>query len=75
VSCTVVEPITEHIARQAAALFGDAGLHGLEYAIDAMLCATAFLAPGPVTVLTSDPKDRFLAIKELSSLVDLQERR
>ncbi|WP_198167985.1 hypothetical protein [Herbidospora yilanensis] len=31
--------------------------HGHEYAIDAMLCATALAAPGPVTVLTSDPDD------------------
>jgi predicted nucleic acid-binding protein len=57
VSRIVVEPVTEHIARRAAALLGDAGLHGLEHAIDAMLCATALAAPGPVTVLTSDPED------------------
>ncbi|GAA3499266.1 hypothetical protein GCM10019016_063700 [Streptomyces prasinosporus] len=53
----MVEPISETIARQAAALLADAGLHGHEYAIDAMLCATALAAPGPVTVLTSDPED------------------
>ncbi|WP_257002238.1 hypothetical protein [Streptomyces sp. WZ.A104] len=35
----------------------DAGLHGYKCAIDAMLCATALVAPGPVTVLTSDPED------------------
>ncbi|MFE5615193.1 PIN domain-containing protein [Streptomyces sp. NPDC056463] len=53
----VVEPVTEPIARHAAALLADAGLHGHKYAIDAMLSATALTAPGPVTILTSDPDD------------------
>ncbi|MFF4473171.1 DNA-binding protein [Streptomyces sp. NPDC001599] len=53
----VVEPITEPIARHAAALLADAGLHGHKYAIDAMLTATALASPGPVTILTSDPED------------------
>ncbi|MEU5922306.1 DNA-binding protein [Streptomyces antimycoticus] len=53
----VVEPITEILARHAAALLTDAGLHGHKYAIDAMLSATALAAPGPATVLTSDPED------------------
>ncbi|MBB5084209.1 type II toxin-antitoxin system VapC family toxin [Nonomuraea endophytica] len=53
----VIEPITETIARHAAALLSDAGLHGHKFAIDAMLSATALAAPGPVTVLTSDPED------------------
>ncbi|OAR23164.1 DNA-binding protein [Streptomyces sp. ERV7] len=53
----VVEPVTEAVARHAAALLADAGLHGHKYAIDAMLGATALASPGPVTVLTSDPED------------------
>lgn len=53
----VVEPVTESIARQAAALLANAGLHGHKYAIDAMLGAVALAAPGPVTILTSDPED------------------
>ncbi|GGW87410.1 hypothetical protein GCM10010297_05620 [Streptomyces malachitofuscus] len=53
----VVEPVTDEIARHAAALLNNAGLHGHKYAIDAMLGATALAAPGPVTVLTSDPDD------------------
>ncbi|MFE1557309.1 PIN domain-containing protein [Streptomyces sp. NPDC058734] len=53
----VVEPITEPIARHAATLLADVGLHGHKYAIDAMLAATALAAPGPVTILTSDPED------------------
>ncbi|GIH70814.1 PIN domain-containing protein [Sphaerimonospora thailandensis] len=53
----VIEPVTEPIARKAAALLADAGLHGHKYAIDAMLSATALAAPGPTTVLTSDPDD------------------
>ncbi|MFG2560173.1 type II toxin-antitoxin system VapC family toxin [Streptomyces sp. NPDC048496] len=52
----VVEPVTEAVARHAAALLSNAGLHGHRYAIDAMLSATALAAPGPVTVLTSDPE-------------------
>lgn len=32
-------------------------LHGHKYAIDAMLTSTALAAPGPATVLTSDPED------------------
>ncbi|MYV49676.1 PIN domain-containing protein [Streptomyces sp. SID2888] len=53
----VVEPVTEPIARHAAELLADVGLHGHKYAIDAMLSATALAAPGPVTILTSDPED------------------
>ncbi|WP_406318930.1 DNA-binding protein [Streptosporangium sp. NBC_01639] len=53
----VIEPVTEPIARHAATLLSNAGLHGHKYAIDAMLSATALAAPGPVTVLTSDPDD------------------
>ncbi|WP_225847720.1 PIN domain-containing protein [Streptomyces sp. HPF1205] len=53
----VVEPVSEPIARHAAALLANAGLHGHKYAIDAMLSATALAAPGPATVLTSDPED------------------
>lgn len=53
----IVEPVSEPIARQAATLLADAGLHGHRTAIDAMLCATALAAPGPTTALTSDPED------------------
>ena len=53
----VVEPVTDTIARHAAALLADTGLHGHKYAIDAMLCATALQHPGRVTVLTSDAED------------------
>ncbi|MGW4470414.1 PIN domain-containing protein [Nonomuraea sp. NPDC004354] len=56
-SRVVVEPVTERLARQAAALLADAGLHGHKHAIDAMLCATALAAPGQAVVLTSDPDD------------------
>lgn len=53
----VVEPICEDIARHAAALLCEAGLHGHKHAIDAMLSATALAAPRPVTFLTSDADD------------------
>lgn len=53
----VVEPVTEDVARHAAALLADAVLHGHKYAIDAMLSATALASSGHVTILTSDPED------------------
>jgi predicted nucleic acid-binding protein len=56
-SRVVVEPVTEPIARRATTILAEAGLHGHRHAIDAMLSATALAAPGPVTVLTSDPED------------------
>jgi predicted nucleic acid-binding protein len=56
-SRVVVEPVTEPIARRATAILAEAGLHGHRHAIDAMLSATALVAVGPVTVLTSDPED------------------
>ena len=57
VSRIVVEPVTADIARAAALLLAEANRHGHQHAIDAMLSATALAAPGPVTVLTSDPAD------------------
>ncbi|WP_225978498.1 PIN domain-containing protein [Gandjariella thermophila] len=53
----VVEPVSEAIARAAAALLSEAGRHGHKHAIDAMLAATALAAAAPVTILTSDPDD------------------
>lgn len=53
----VVEPVTEPLARRAAAMLAETKLHGHKYAIDAMLAATAVAATGPVTVLTSDSDD------------------
>jgi hypothetical protein len=57
VSRIVVEPVTEAIARAAAALLMETNRHGHRHAIDAMVSATALAAPGPVTVLTPDPAD------------------
>lgn len=56
-SRVVVEPVTEQIARQAAALLAESRLHGHRHAIDAMVAATARAASGPTIVLTSDPDD------------------
>lgn len=53
----VVEPVTEALARRAAALLGEAGLHGHRHALDAIVGATALAAARPVTILTSDPDD------------------
>ncbi|MFG2692673.1 hypothetical protein [Kitasatospora sp. NPDC048407] len=44
-------------ARQARRLLAGAGLHGHEYAIDAMLAVVALRQRGQVTVFTSDPED------------------
>ena len=52
-----VEPVSQAVAQSAATLLRGAGLHGHEYAIDAMLCATAVQQPGRVTILTSDVED------------------
>ncbi|MEW2129059.1 PIN domain-containing protein [Streptomyces sp. NPDC005435] len=52
-----VDPVTQAVAQSAAALLRAAGLHGHEYAIDAMVCATALRHPGQVTILTSDVED------------------
>ncbi|MFF8792479.1 type II toxin-antitoxin system VapC family toxin [Streptomyces globisporus] len=52
-----VEPVSQTLAHPAASLLRNAGLHGHEYAIDALLCATALAHPGRVTILTSDVED------------------
>ncbi|MFJ9245950.1 type II toxin-antitoxin system VapC family toxin [Streptomyces sp. NPDC101776] len=57
VSRVNVVPPSEAIARRASTLLASAGLHGHEYALDAIVAATALASPAPVTVLTSDPED------------------
>ncbi|MFP8883139.1 type II toxin-antitoxin system VapC family toxin [Streptomyces mangrovi] len=52
-----VHDVTKDFAGQAAALLRGHHLRGHKYAIDAVLAAIARSAPGPVTVLTSDPED------------------
>ncbi|AXI87118.1 DNA-binding protein [Streptomyces griseoincarnatus] len=52
-----VHDVTEAVTGQASALLRDHRLSGHKYAIDAVLAAVARSAPGPVTVLTSDPED------------------
>ncbi|KOG86808.1 type II toxin-antitoxin system VapC family toxin [Streptomyces varsoviensis] len=52
-----VVPPTEAIARHASKLLAAAGLHGHQYALDAIVAATALASPAPATVLTSDPDD------------------
>ncbi|GLW29620.1 hypothetical protein [Actinoplanes regularis] len=49
-----VEPVTKESACHSAGLLKAAGLHGHEYAIDAMVAELALRLPGPVAVLTSD---------------------
>ncbi|PJE96378.1 DNA-binding protein [Streptomyces carminius] len=52
-----VHDVTKDVTGQAAALLRGHRLRGHKYAIDAVLAAIARSAPGPVTVLTSDPED------------------
>lgn len=52
-----VRDVTGEIVGEAAALLRSHRLHGHKYAIDAAFAAIARNAPGPVTVLTSDPED------------------
>jgi hypothetical protein len=49
--------VTKDSAGRSAALLKAAGLHGREYAIDAMVAEVALRLPGPVAVLTSDVDD------------------
>ncbi|GHF14497.1 DNA-binding protein [Streptomyces griseoluteus] len=53
-----VEPVSQEDSLTAVTLPRDAGgLHGHEYAIDALVAALALRVPAPVIVLTSDPDD------------------
>ncbi|MFF3442236.1 DNA-binding protein [Streptosporangium sp. NPDC002721] len=52
-----VEPVTEDISSRAIELLQDARPHGHEYAIDAVVAATALRSVRPVVVLTSDKDD------------------
>jgi hypothetical protein len=52
-----VHDVTRSVTDGAAALLRGHHLHGHKYAIDAVLATVARTAPGPVTVLTSDPQD------------------
>jgi hypothetical protein len=52
-----VHDVTKNVTDQASALLRGHRLRGHKYAIDAVLAAIARSAPGPVTVLTSDPED------------------
>ncbi|MFJ2021751.1 type II toxin-antitoxin system VapC family toxin [Streptomyces nodosus] len=67
----IVEPVTEPIARRAAELLADVGRHGHKYAIDAMLSATALAAPGPVTILTSDPEDLTAVCRSRATVIKI----
>ncbi|MDJ0461611.1 PIN domain-containing protein [Streptomyces sp. H27-C3] len=52
-----IVPPTEAIARHASKLLASAGLLGHEYALDAIVAATALASAAPATVLTADPED------------------
>ncbi|QMU73355.1 type II toxin-antitoxin system VapC family toxin [Streptacidiphilus sp. P02-A3a] len=52
-----IHDVTKELTAQAAVLLRTHRRHGHKYAIDAVLAAIARSAPGPVTVVTSDPED------------------
>jgi predicted nucleic acid-binding protein len=52
-----IEPVTDEIAFHALDLLREAGLHGHEYAIDAVVAATALRSVRPTVILTSDADD------------------
>jgi hypothetical protein len=64
VSRLVIEPVTEGIARAASKLLAAHGRHGHQYAIDAIVAATARAAAAPTILLTSDPVDLTLLCGE-----------
>ncbi|MEU7002773.1 PIN domain-containing protein [Nonomuraea sp. NPDC046570] len=52
-----VEPVTEKVSVHALDLLRDSGLHGHNYAIDAVVAATALRSTRPVVVITTDEDD------------------
>ncbi|MCL2850062.1 MAG: hypothetical protein FWE61_08470 [Micrococcales bacterium] len=67
-----VEPVSEQIAADAAALLSRAGLHGHRHAIDAVVCATAMRLPGHPLVYTSDPGDLTVLLGGQATVVALR---
>jgi len=57
VSRLVIEPVTETVARAASKLLAAHGRHGHQYAMDAIVAATARAAAAPAILLTSAPAD------------------
>lgn len=56
-SQVTVVPVTQEIAESATELLREAGLHGHQHALDAIVGATATQRAGETMLLTSDPKD------------------
>ena len=52
-----VDAVTADLAKEAATLLKEVGLHGHKYAIDATVAQTALRQPGPVALITSDLDD------------------
>ncbi|MCL2787658.1 MAG: hypothetical protein FWD59_04080 [Micrococcales bacterium] len=66
-----VIPVTRELAVAASRLLDDAGLHGHQHAINAMMCATALSLPGDPTIYTSDPGDIRALVKGKATIVPL----
>nr|MDT0664766.1 hypothetical protein [Micromonospora sp. DSM 115978] len=54
---TTVVPVSRDLGRQAGELLGTSGLSEHQYAVDAVVAATALSLPRPVVLMTSDPDD------------------
>ena len=67
-----VVPVSKELAQVAAGLLVDSGLSGHDWALDAMVAATALGLPGRPTVYTSDPDDLRLLLGNRARIVSLR---
>ncbi len=72
VSRLVVVPVSQEIAAVATDLLAQAGRHGHEHALDALVCATALSRPGHPTIYTSDPGDMRTLVASRATVVPLR---
>ena len=67
-----VVPVSKGIALAAATLLKNAGLHGQQHTVDAIVCATALAEPGHATIFTSDPTDIKKLVNGVATVVTLR---
>ncbi|MCG3041848.1 hypothetical protein L7D48_14980 [Streptomyces sp. S1A] len=66
-----VHDVTKDVTGQAAALLRAHCLRGHKHAIGTVLAVVARSAPGPITVLTSDPEDISLPCEPAVEIVEV----
>ena len=72
VSRLLVAPVTRELAACASDLLAEAGRHGHQYALDAMVAATALGLVGHPTIYTSDPDDIRALVGKRATIVALR---